>query len=413
MILRKYQSELSAEAVGILKRKNIVYLAMEVRTGKTLTALATAEKFGSRNVLFLTKKKSINSIQFDYDNFYCGFNFKLTVINDESLHLIDDNFDLVIHDEHHRFGAFPKPNQVAKLFKKRYSKLPMIFLSGTPHPESYSQIYHQFWVSDSSPFRAYTNFYKWAAGGYVNVVQKRAGMHLVNDYSDGVEKIIKGVIRHFMITFTQKQAGFTTAVNEVCLDVEMKPITHAIIAKLRKDKIAKNKDGNIILADTGAKMMQKIHQLSSGTCKFEDGTSRVIDLSKIEYISENFNQYKIAIFYKYTEELNAIKQLMGDRVTTDLDVFNENPDKWIALQITAGREGISLKEADYLVYYNIDYSAVSYWQSRDRLTTMERKTNQVFYIFSKGGIEQKIYQSVLAKKNYTLSIFNQDYDRAI
>jgi superfamily II DNA or RNA helicase len=119
MKLRPYQEKLSAEALGVLKSRGIVYLAMEVRTGKTLTALNTAQLFAAKRVLFLTKKKAISSIQWDYDNF--GFDFDLTIINDESLHLVKGEFDLIIHDEHHRFGAFPKPNATAKEFKKRFS----------------------------------------------------------------------------------------------------------------------------------------------------------------------------------------------------------------------------------------------------------------------------------------------------
>jgi superfamily II DNA or RNA helicase len=84
-------------------------------------------------VVFNKKESNFQSIQWDYDNF--GFDFDLTIINDESLHLVSGEFDLIIHDEHHRFGAFPKPNATAKEFKKRFSKLPMIFLSGTPTPE--------------------------------------------------------------------------------------------------------------------------------------------------------------------------------------------------------------------------------------------------------------------------------------
>jgi hypothetical protein len=61
------------------------------------------------------------------------------------------------------------------------------------------------------------------------------------------------------------------------------------------------------------------------------------------------------------------------------------------------------------VYYNIDHSAVSYWQSRDRLTTKERTENTVFWLFAKGGIESKIYNQVMKKKNYTLTHFKNDF----
>jgi hypothetical protein len=404
MELRQYQKELSAQAVEILQHKRIVYLAMEVRTGKTLTALNTAKLFGAKNVLFLTKKKAISSIQFDYDNF--GFDFGLTIINDESLHLVEGQFDLIIHDEHHRFGAFPKPNKVAVLFKKRYSKLPMIFLSGTPTPESHSQWFHQFWVSDHSPFKQYTNFYKWAVD-YVDIKQRNIGYAVIKDYSTANEQLIRRATQHYIITFTQAQAGFTTSVKEMVLECEMQPITKLIIDRLKKDLVVKNAEGQIILADTGVKLMQKVHQLSSGTCKFEDGSSKVIDYSKAKFTFEKFTGVKIAIFYKFKEEFNALKSVYGDDLTNDVEEF-DNTDKCIALQIVSGREGISLQNAKYLVYYNIDFSATSYWQSRDRLTTMQRQSNEVFWIFSKGGIEMDIYKTVLKKKDYTLKIFREN-----
>jgi len=404
MKLRPYQEKLSAEAVEILKHKKIVYLAMEVRTGKTLTALNIAKLYEAKNVLFLTKKKAISSIQFDYENF--GFDFGLTIINDESLHLVKGEFDLIIHDEHHRFGAFPKPNKVAVLFKKRYSKLPMIFLSGTPTPESHSQWFHQFWVSDYSPFKQYTNFYKWAVD-YVDIKQRNIGYAVIKDYSTANEQLIRRVTQHYIITFTQAQAGFNTSVKEMILECEMLPITNLIINKLKKDLVVKNAEGQIILADTGVKLMQKIHQLSSGTCKFEDGTSKVIDKTKAFFIHNNFKGVKIAIFYKFKEEWNALKSVYGDNLTDSVEEF-DNTDKCIALQIVSGREGISLKNAKYLVYYNIDFSATSYWQSRDRLTTMQRQSNEVFWIFSKGGIEMDIYKTVLKKKDYTLKIFKEN-----
>ena len=66
MKLRQYQIDLSERGADVLAELGIVYFAMEVRTGKTLTALNTAKLFGASSVLFLTKKKSnwINRIGF-------------------------------------------------------------------------------------------------------------------------------------------------------------------------------------------------------------------------------------------------------------------------------------------------------------------------------------------------------------
>jgi hypothetical protein len=403
--LREYQTKLANEGVEILRHKKIVYYCCEVRTGKTAIALETCKLFGAKKVLFVTKKKAISSIERDHFNF--GYEFEIVIINDQSLHKIEDtDFDLVVSDENHKYGAFPKPNKVAQLFKKRYSKLPMIFLSGTPTPESHSQWFNQFWVSDYSPFKQYTNFYKWAVD-YVDVKEKRLGYAIIKDYSQAKESLIKRVIQNYLLTFTQAQAGFTTSVNEMILECEMQPITYEVIKRLKRDLVVKNTDGQVILGDTGVKLMQKVHQLSSGTCKFEDGSSKVIDYSKAEFTLEKFSGVKIAIFYVFKEEWNALKSVYGDNLTNDVEEF-DNSNKCIALQIVSGREGISLQNAKYLVYYNIAFSATSYWQSRDRLTTMQRQSNEIFWIFSKGGIELDIYKTVLKKRDYTLKIFKEN-----
>ena len=403
MEIRDYQLAISIKAWNKLALYKIVYIAAEVRTGKTIMALNTAKLHGAKNVLFLTKKKAITSIENDYKAM--GYHYQLTVINNESIHKIEGNFDLLISDEHHRNGAFPKPNKVTKYIKENYSHLPMIFLSGTPHPESYSQIYHQFWVSNYSPFTE-KNFYRWA-DKYVNKKTLYVSYGEAIDYSDANKDLIYKIIGNYMITFTQQNAGFTSKVNENVLRVKLKESTYNVIDLLKNDLVIQGKEEEV-LADTPTKLLTKLHQLYSGTIKFESGNSKVIDYSKAEFIYKKFFGQKIGIFYKFKEEYNALKYIYGNLLTTDLSEF-DNSDKCIALQIVSGREGISLKNAEYLVYYNIDFSAVSYWQSRDRLTTMNRLSNDVFWIFSENGIEDKIYKAVLNKKDYTTKIFMNDF----
>lgn len=403
---RQYQIELSSQGAEILQRLNIVYLQMEVRTGKTITALMTAEKNRAKNVLFLTKKRAISTIKSDYK--ILNPDFKLTVTNNESLHKLKENdFDLLISDEHHRNGAYPKPNRMTKDIKERFLKLPMIFLSGTPHPESYSQIYHQFWCSKFNPFEE-TNFYKWSKK-YVDVKDRNLGYAVVKDYSDGKKELILPIIKPYLITYTQSQAGFETEVKETVLKVKMNESTYKIADRLKKDLFVIGKNGDEVIADTAVKLMQKLHQIYSGTVIFEDGTNKVFDYSKGEFIKDYFKGKRLGIFYKFKAEWDLLKGVFKDDLTNDLATFDDGC-KHIALQIVSGSEGISLRNADYLVYFNIDFSAKNYFQSRDRLTTMQRKSNEVFWIFSEGGIEENIYKKVILKKSYTSSIFKKEYE---
>lgn len=407
MKLRDYQIKIATEAAEILQRKKLVAIFSEVRTGKTLMALQTCQNVKASNVLFITKKKAISSIENDYVNF--GFTFELVTINRESLHTINtNNFDVVIVDEVHGYTAYPKPSKYYKEVKQRFGNIPMIFLSGTPTPESYSQYYHLFTLSNHHPFNNHKNFYKWASE-YVNVKQKRLGYATVNDYSDANKKAFWHLIRYYIITFTQAEAGFTTNVNEMVLEVEMKPITYKIIDKLCKDLIATSTStGKSIVADTAVKLQQKVHQLSSGTIKYDDGSFQIIDNSKALYIAEHFKDYKIAILYNFVAELEMLKQTFGDKLTNDIEEFNTT-DKWFVGQIVSSREGINLSKADALVMFNIQFSAVSYFQSKDRMSIKDRKENNVFWLFSKGGIESKIYQRVMKKLDYTNENFRKEY----
>lgn len=401
--LRDYQVQIASKGVEILNEYKIVYLIMAVRTGKTATALEIAKRYEANNVLFITKKRAISSIENDFNDF--NYDFNITIINNESLHKITSKFDLIISDEHHRLGAFPKPNKFYKDIL-RFKDTPMIFLSGTPAVESASQWYHQFKVSSFSPF-VEANFYKWAKT-YVNVKKKFLGYADVNDYSDANLQLIESVINPYLIRFTQEQAGFTTSVNLKPLYCNMQPKTQSLINRLKRDLCIQGTN-ELIIADTAVKLQSKIHQLCSGTIKFESGNSMVTDYSKAEYIKKRFEGIKIAIFYYYKAEYDMIKTIFGDEITNDLDTFN-NTNKSIALQQYSGAEGISLKNADYLIFLNFGFSGVKFIQAIDRLTTMERKSNDVYFLFSNKGIEEKIFKIVKEKESYNVNQFKKDYE---
>ena len=405
--LRDYQEKIALEGSQKLKRDRFVYLAMEVRTGKTLTSLAMAEIMLCKHVLFITKKKAISSIQNDYD--LLNPSYKITIINYESLHKIERNtgIDLIVCDEAHGMGALRKPSKRAKQVKELIlrEKPYVILLSGTPTPENFSQMYHQVYGIPKNPFAKYKNFYRFC-DDYVNVTERKINGLMIKDYSNGFETIIDAMRPH-TINYSQIEAGFKVETREHTLYVPMSDLTYKLTSKLKKDLVVEGSE-EVILADTPVKLMMKLHQMYSGTVKFESGKSTILDLSKAEYIHDNFCQVKVGIFYKFKEELNALMKVYGaEYLTTDLDEFNST-NKSIALQIVSGREGISLKKSEALVYYNIDFSATSYWQSRDRMTTKERLESDVYWIFSEGGIEKDIYKAVTKKKNYTLKHFNQD-----
>lgn len=410
MQLRDYQEQISTDAAKMLEWLKICYLCMEVRTGKTPTALAAAEKYGAKSVLFLTKKKAISSITSDYDKL--GPSFKLICTNYEQIYNLSPsyNFDLVILDEAHSLGQFPTASEKVKYLRKLCFGKPIIYLSGTPTPESYSQIFHQFCISSFSPFAQYISFYKWAAE-FVTVKKKYYYNREINDYSHADKEKIDSLTKHLFISYTQEEAGFEQPVKEEILKVRMMESTYKLAAYLLKHRVHVGRDGQEILADTEVKLQGKLHQIFSGSVIAEDKNAICFDHTKAKFIKEHFVGKKIGIFYKYQAERGMIIFSFGmDRLTEDPMEFNRRDDLTFMSQIQSGAMGVNLSTADCLVMFNIDFSSMLYWQARARLQDKNRiKEAIIYWIFADGGLEEKIYKAVLDKRDYTLSYFRKDY----
>lgn len=406
--LRPEQRTTIDKAKAILSEKNIVYLACEVRTGKTFMGITTAYESGWRNVLFVTKKKALENIQADF--YKMALNMRLKIVNFEQVHKLIDEFDGFIIDESHALGAFAKPSNRTKILRDLIGTKPVILMSGTPTPESPSQIFHQFWISQYGPFQQYTNFCKWAKD-FVIVKKKFISGFQINDYSEAKEYLVNQATAPFMVNLSQVEAGFTSFVDEEILTVKIDERLYSLMKVLKKDKLYKTKDGLTIIADTPVKLQSLFHQISSGTVKIhideKNEVRKILDESKAWFIKTRFAGQKIAIFYKFIGEGELLRKIFPNH--TDNPTEFNNSDKDFICQVVSGREGTNLSTADALVMYNIDFSATSYWQARARMQTKDRqKASKLYWIFSEKGLEHFIYKAVVKKQNYTKKFFVKD-----
>jgi len=408
MKFRDYQEEIFKEAVNILHQNKLVYLALEPRLGKTFISLSLAGHFiVNRRVLFITKKKAIGSIKNDYKE--GEFNsFHLTVTNYEQAHKLEGTYDCIIIDEAHNYGTFPKPSlRYKNLLNKTKKAKYIIYLSATPTPESYSSIFHQFQLSPNSPFKEYKNFYKWCAD-YVDVQMKYFGAMPTKDYSKGKKDKILKEMDKYMVRYTQKQAGFNHEIKEVFIDIYMLKSTKKVVQKLTDNRVVIGKTGEIV-ADTGGKLAQKIHQLASGTVILEDGTGIIIDDTKANCIHQITG--KKAVYYKFQAEKTMIIKALGkENITEDPEEFQSNDNLVFISQVQSGREGVKLDTADKLIMFNIDFAYLSYRQTMDRIQSYDRDTvPELVWLFSDLGIERQIYNVVKnQKESYTYSHYKEN-----
>jgi hypothetical protein len=264
-------------------------------------------------------------------------------------------------------------------------------------------------VSSFSPFSAYKNFYAWAKD-YVFIKKKYYYNREMNDYKSANQPKIEAETKHLFLSYTQAEAGFTQMVQEYVLKVKMKESTYWLASRLRARRVHIGKNGEEIIADTEVKLMQKLHQIYSGTVLAENGESVCFDDTKAKFISKHFAGKKIAIFYKFRAELEMIRWAFGGQITDSPEEFNHKHDLTFVSQIQSGREGTNLSTADALVFFNIDFSHLSYLQARARSQTKDRqKPCELYWVFAEDGIEEKIYERVTAKQDYQISYFRKDF----
>lgn len=416
--LRDYQKAGVNKAVELLRSGKIPYLAFEPRCGKTHTALSIAarhHKGSDAKVLFLTKKKAISSIQADYQE--GGYNYNLTVTNFEQAPKLLPEYDLVIIDEAHSFSSYPKPSLRWIETKRLTRGVPVVFLSGTPTPESYSQIFHQLQLSDFSPFRQFKNFYQWFKQYGIPGKIKINATQEINDYSK-TRPELQLILQELFITMTRKEAGFSQEIKEQVHTVEMSTDTIKLFKTLRNERVCFPTNENTVTADTGGKLLQKCHQIASGTIIDDNGEYKVIDSSKARYLFSRFTGQKIAIFYVFKSEYDLISRFAescGMKIAQSPEEFNSTNQRTIyAGQIVSSREGIDLRAADCLIMFNIHHASVSYWQSIARLQSQKRETPAaVHWLFSNTGLEEKIYKAVQNKKRYTEKHFERDFKQGV
>ncbi len=397
----------------------MVYLMFWMRKGKTFTSFYVADAFlkdiERPVVWFITIKKAIKDVQAQYNEY--DPRFQVIVINYESIHkLPKEKPHLVILDEVQKLTKFPKPAVVAQKLRHLLALIPIIYLSATAAPESFSQLYHPLWVSSYSPLARWVNFHRFAHE-FVNVVQNEYKGLPVNDYSDCDIKKLWPYIKHVFVIIKEEEGKKLLPVKHIPLMVNMSAKTLEIYNELKRHKIYIDEHSQrAATCNNGAEKRDKLLQVSSGTLIFNetiDGVDRtngqIIDTSKAQFILSYFHGRKIAILYNYNAEGEMLRKFFPNHTDSEFE-FNESTDITFISQVRTTKAGINLSSADCLVMFNISDSAETFIQAPARIQNLYRtKSPEVYWIFSTHGPEAEIFKTLNQKKReYTDKLYAQE-----
>ena len=380
----QHQIDISKEAFSILKQQGLVYLAMEERTGKTLTSILVCERSEVvKKILVITKKKALDGWLDTIAKYKPRQEY--TVINYHSLHKLGaQRFDLIIIDEAHAYlSKYPKVGELWKDVAKYTKGRPIIYLSATPSAQSYSLLFHQFKLSDWSPWRHYSNFYKWFEVYGIPRTRFIGGKQF-KEYNGTKTDLVERDIANLFISYSRKELGFEHEPNDVCHFIELSEQTKAIYKVMENDSLLNIKDLTVV-ADTPMSLLTKLHQIEGGTIKFEDNSVEIDSREKIDYILNTWGDIEdLVIFYHYKQEEKLLNKFFK---------------KAKILQAISFAEGVDLSMYEHLVIYSMNFSTSQYTQRRARQANMKRGTPiDVHFLLVKGGISEQVYTTVAVNK---------------
>lgn len=419
-VLEQHQAEAVSKGIHILRRNRILFLKMWMRKGKTLTSLSICQECLQHtpdpHVLFITEKQPIASVVDDFKLFDNAC-FSLFVINYESVHKAPvRKWNIIIIDEAHKLGAYPKPAKWTQKIKAIAHNTPIIYLSATLTPETFSQIYHILWVSSYTPFAQWSNFYLWARK-FVNVTEKMIKGYPKKDYDDcKMQELVWPMVKHLFVTVAEDQGTQTSELVEKILKVDMQPRTIEIYKQLKQHKIYVTEQGKAAISNSGAELNNKLAQVCSGTLIFGETVSEklneegdILDCTKAEFIRSYFFGRKIAILFRFKAEERMLKMFFPNW-TDDYMLFNNRNDLTYIKQVRSASMGIKLHTADAIVMFNIMDSAVVFIQALARGQSMFRtEPSLVYWVFSQTGFEESIYNKINTEKKQVTQFY---YDQA-
>jgi hypothetical protein len=368
---------------------------LETRAGKSYVSLQIVDT--EKSVLIVTTKSALPDFKEVPE--ILGLNFKdITFINYESLHKIKvHKYDYVIADEFHKITAYPKPNIARKRLEKFIGEnTKLIMLSGTPHVESKSQLFHALSLHPLHPFAEYKSFYLWFKDGFGvmnpdgTYRQKFVGYgRTKNDYDETYN--FEEYYKHFTITLTREEAGHehhTPQLNRIYVDMPEHLMN--IYKSMKSNSIASFMDYTFI-SNNGASRLQKLQQLSGGTCIDEYEIPRILSDFKADFIKKKYENEDIVVLYKYKAE----KQLLESKGLK-------------CIQFDSGTTGLDLSHIDRLVIMTCTFSGANFIQGITRMCNANRdKEMPVDVILSKGTLDDEILKTVETKQNVNTAIFRK------
>lgn len=292
-------------------------------------------------------------------------------------------------------------NETAKRTKFILSLKPShtILLSGTPTDGKYEFLYSQLrllgWkITKTAYYNRYIKTELRSYGGptfrvvtgYKNVSELKAKLKEYGAVFAKAEEVIKLPEKTFIKEYSTVSSDYK---------------------KFMKDRIIKIDDKELTGDSTLSKRLYA-RMLCSAYSK--DKISRLIDLV-------NSTSDRVIIFYNFNTELEALRKVLFDRPISivngqikDLKAYENNDNSVTLIQYQAGAMGLNLQKANRIIYFSLPERSELFEQSKARICRIGQEKQCYYHIMMcHKSVEEKIYERLLMRKDYTDELFRKEF----
>lgn len=125
---------------------------------------------------------------------------------------------------------------------------------------------------------------------------------------------------------------------------------------------------------------------------------------------------RVIIFYNFEHENEVLKEIAENLQRSvsvvngqikDLEAYAEKSDSVTLIQYQAGAMGLNLQKANKIIYFTPPLGSELFEQSKKRIHRIgQDRPCFYYYLICKNSIEEKIYQVLEMRKDYTEELFN-------
>lgn len=219
------------------------------------------------------------------------------------------------------------------------------------------------------------------------------------------EHLLNDMINSVAVRFTRDKDYFPE-------DYVLKTKKPAMYAKLKKNRMYKADNGEVIELDNSSKLFNAMRCVSHG---FLSGINKQVSkepFERLNQILETHNDERIVIFYNYNVELEMLKQVLDklkrpysqyNGASKDLKAFKGKDNGVVLAHYKSASTGINdFVIANVTIYNSMPLESINYEQSKARTDRYGQTKKPLYYhIVPETPTEKKIFETVTNGKDFT------------